>query len=155
MISSWLAISSDKPAKSLVKANCLAFSKLISAPSNISAASSFFIEVSKSSKLFAIASTPAKLVPNKAALVAASARSSGLDPKDTFIEALALATSSKTPFTLIPTPACFAIALAVSTVSLNIFSVSLPCSLAIVANEPAADSAKPSLLVNIENVSNV
>ena len=99
------------------------------------------MDCSKSNKLLAIASTPDRLVPNRAAFAAASARASGLDPKDTFIELLTLATSLKTPFKLIPTPAWLAIAAAVATVSERTFSVSSPCILAIMVREDAASPA--------------
>jgi len=52
-----LAISFATPSKSLLRANCLAFSKFKSFPINNSASNSFLIDSSKFNKEPAIAST--------------------------------------------------------------------------------------------------
>ena len=81
------------PSKSLLIANNLAFSKLISLPINNSAFNSFSIEVSKLSKESAILSTCARFNPNFLASNVADVNSWTLPPKETWIDAEAEAIS--------------------------------------------------------------
>ena len=116
IIAPLFANSSESPARSLFKANLLAFSRLISLPINNSASNSFLIELSKSNKLPAIASTVAKLAPNNLASAAALANSTGFLPNETAIAALTLLISSNIAFAFNATPFCFEIAPTVATV---------------------------------------
>jgi len=150
-----LPISSESPAKSLSKASCLALSKLISLPVKSWNDNSFSIEDSKSSKEPAIASTPAKLIPNPLASVAASANNSGDIPNDTTIDADAVAISFNTALALIADLFCLLIALTVPTVFSKTVSVSAPCVRASNANCEASFVPNPNCLVRVVIVTKV
>ena len=137
------ANSLDKPAKSLFKANDLAFSKLSSLPVNTSACNSAAIEDSKFNNEPAILSTCSKLEPNNLASVAASAINTGFLPSETAIASLTLATSLKTPLTFIATPFWLIRELTVSTVLDKISSVFLPWIRDSNVNLPASSAESP------------
>ena len=94
------AISLATVAKSLFKAACLAFSKLIFFPSSNSASNSLEIESSKFNNPLDILEACSKFSPNCFDLTTDSANAEALPPNDNFKEADALPTSFKTSFSL-------------------------------------------------------
>ena len=101
-------ISFATVAKSLFNDACLAFSKLISFPNNNSASNSFEIELSKSSKLPAMASTLSNSIPKDLAVATASAINAGFLLNDNVVAADTLPISFNKSFSFNKTPFCIA-----------------------------------------------
>ena len=148
-IIAWFSpISLVKPAISLFKAAWRAPSRLISFPVSNSASNSFAIEFSKLSKLSAIPSASAKLIPNDAAPAAASVRASVLLPKLKAKAPDALPTSSITAPTFRATLFCWINCLVVAYTASDVPFKVPPNDSALKAKFAAAFSLTPSKLVN-------